>query len=339
MMLLEVKDLRSSFFTQSGEVQAVRGVTFELKEGDALGIVGESGSGKSVSNMNILQLNADNSRVKDGEILFEGSDLLKLTRKELRRIRGKDIAMIFQDPMSSLNPLMTIGKQVGEVIRIHEKGVSAKEVRERVIELLNLVRIPEAEKRYDSYPHEFSGGMRQRVMIAMALALNPKILIADEPTTALDVTVQDQILRLLADLQKKRRMSIIFVTHDLAVVAQLCNRVLVMYAGMVMEEAGIEELFDCPAHPYTIGLFRSMPNPEQNKDERLQSIGGSPPDMLQPPKGCPFAPRCPHVRQICLEEVPPFVEVSKGHRSLCWLQTAEGLLQEDNPFAKEAAHE
>jgi len=171
------------------------------------------------------------------------------------------------------------------------------------------------------------------------LALNPKILIADEPTTALDVTVQDQILRLLADLQKKRRMSIIFVTHDLAVVAQLCNRVLVMYAGMVMEEAGIEELFDCPAHPYTIGLFRSMPNPEQNKDERLQSIGGSPPDMLQPPKGCPFAPRCPHVRQICLEEVPPFVEVSEGHRSLCWLQTAEGLIQEDNPFAKEAAHE
>ena len=338
-MLLEVKDLRSSFFTQSGEVQAVRGVTFELKEGDALGIVGESGSGKSVSNLNILQLNADNSKVKDGEILFEGSDLLKLTRKEIRRIRGKDIAMIFQDPMSSLNPLMTIGKQVGEVIRIHEKGVSAKEVRERVIELLNLVRIPEVEKRYDSYPHEFSGGMRQRVMIAMALALNPKILIADEPTTALDVTVQDQILRLLADLQKKRRMSIIFVTHDLAVVAQLCNRVLVMYAGMVMEEAGIEELFDCPAHPYTIGLFRSMPNPEQNKDERLQSIGGSPPDMLQPPKGCPFAPRCPHVRQICLEEVPPFVEVSEGHRSLCWLQTAEGLIQEDNPFAKEAAHE
>ncbi len=338
MKLLEVKNLETSFYTQVGEVQAVRGVSFTLNEGDALGIVGESGSGKSVTNMSILRLNASNAKTKSGEIVFEEQDLLSLSSKELRQIRGKDIAMIFQDPMSSLNPLISIGKQVGEVIRTHEKNVNSADLKKRVIELLDLVRIPEAGKRYNAYPHEFSGGMRQRVMIAMALAMNPKILIADEPTTALDVTVQDQILRLLVKLQKEKNMSIIFITHDLAVVAQLCNRVLVMYGGMVMEEASIEDLFNHTAHPYTLGLFQSMPAAGQNKAERLEPIDGSPPDMLKPPKGCPFAPRCKYVRQICLDELPPMTEITSGHRSLCWLQTEEGLEQEDNPF-KEVAYE
>lgn len=338
MKLLEIKNLATSFYTQSGEVQAVRGVSFSLNKGDALGIVGESGSGKSVTNMSILRLNASNAKVKQGEILFENKNLLELSNKELRQIRGKDISMIFQDPMSSLNPLIPIGKQVGEVIRTHEKNVGKEELKERVAELLELVRIPEAKKRYNAYPHEFSGGMRQRVMIAMALALNPKVLIADEPTTALDVTVQDQILRLLVKLQREKDMSIIFITHDLAVVAQLCNRVLVMYAGMVMEDASIEDLFNHTAHPYTLGLFQSMPDADQNKSKRLEPIDGSPPDMLRPPKGCPFAPRCKYLRQICLDELPPWTEISPGHHSLCWLQTEEGLMQEDNPF-KEVCYE
>ncbi len=332
MKLLEMKNLKNSFFTQAGEVQAVRGVSLVLNEGDALGIVGESGSGKSVTNMSVLRLNASTSKVKSGEILFKDKDLLKSSNRELRKIRGKDIAMIFQDPMSSLNPLIPIGKQVGEVIKIHDKNASKSKIKKRVIDLLNMVRIPEAQKRYSSYPHEFSGGMRQRVMIAMALAMNPKVLIADEPTTALDVTVQDQILRLLVKLQKKKKMSIIFITHDLAVVAQLCNRVLVMYAGMVMEEANIEDLFDNPSHPYTMGLFESMPSRGQDKKERLEPIEGSPPDMLNPPKGCPFSPRCKYVRQICVDELPPMTEISTDHYSKCWLQTEEGLLQDDNPF-------
>lgn len=333
MSLLQVKNLQTSFATQAGEVQAVRGVSFTLEPGDTLGIVGESGSGKSVTNMSILGLNAPNAYVKRGEILFEGKDLLQLPARELRKIRGKEIAMIFQDPMSSLNPLMTIGKQVAEMITIHEKGLDAKGLRARVIELLDMVRIPEAERRFDSYPHEFSGGMRQRVMIAMALALRPKILIADEPTTALDVTVQDQILRLLAELQRKNQMAILFVTHDLSVVAQLCNRVLVMYGGMVMEEAGIEALFVRPQHPYTMGLFQSVPKAGSKKSDPLHSIPGSPPDMLKPPVGCPFAPRCPYARNICAQYLPPLVPVQEAHFSRCWLQTETGLAQSGNPFA------
>ncbi|NLY09447.1 MAG: ABC transporter ATP-binding protein [Tissierellia bacterium] len=336
MTLLKIDNLKTHFYTQSGIVQAVRGISFELKQGDALGIVGESGSGKSVANMSILRLNAANAKIVEGSIIFKDRDLSKVSQKEIRKIRGEEISMIFQDPMSSLNPLISVGKQVGEMIKIHRKDMTGKEIKDRVLELFHLVRIPEAEKRYSSFPHEFSGGMRQRVMIAMALALDPEILIADEPTTALDVTIQDQIIKLLAKLQREKQMSIIFITHDLAVVAELCNRVIVMYAGMIMEEAPIEALFKNPAHPYTMGLFHSMPRVDQQKSQRLEPILGSPPDMLNPPKGCPFAPRCKYARKICVEELPPLVIIGEGHSSLCWLQTEEGLLQQGNPFRKEA---
>mgnify|MGYP005813848035 CR=1 FL=1 len=249
--ILQVKGLRTSFLTSTGEVQSVRGVSFSLGKGEALGIVGESGSGKSVTSMSILRLLASTGRIKEGEVLFEGKDLTKIPQKQLWDIRGGKIAMIFQDPMSSLNPLARVGKQVEEMIATHEPNLSKQERQARALELFRLVRIPEPEKRYRSYPHEFSGGMRQRVMIAMALACKPDILIADEPTTALDVTIQDQILKLLRQLQAEMGMSIIFITHDLGVVAELCSRVLVMYGGMVMEEAPIDDIFHRPRHPYT----------------------------------------------------------------------------------------
>lgn len=333
MNLLEIKNLKTSFFTSKGEVQAVRGVSFNLKKGEALGIVGESGSGKSVTSMSIMKLLPENGKIKEGEILFNNKDIVKMNMKEVREIRGKDIAMIFQDPMSSLNPLIPIGKQVGEMIAIHNK-LPKDEIKRRAIEMLSKVKIPEPEKRYGFYPHQFSGGMRQRVMIAMALANNPEILIADEPTTALDVTIQDQVLKQMAESIRERDMSMIFITHDLAVVAQICTRVIVMYGGLIMESSPIEELFNNPSHPYTMGLFKSMPSMDQSKDEKLHPIAGSPPDMLNPPKGCPFAPRCKYARIICRDELPPMVEVSKDHYSLCHLQTEEGLRQEGNPFGE-----
>ena len=329
--ILQVKGLRTSFLTSTGEVQSVRGVSFSLGKGEALGIVGESGSGKSVTSMSILRLLASTGRIKEGEVLFEGKDLTKVPQKQLWDIRGGKIAMIFQDPMSSLNPLARVGKQVEEMIATHEPNLSKQERQARALELFRLVRIPEPEKRYRSYPHEFSGGMRQRVMIAMALACKPDILIADEPTTALDVTIQDQILKLLRQLQAEMGMSIIFITHDLGVVAELCSRVLVMYGGMVMEEAPIDDIFHRPRHPYTMGLLASIPNIKQDKSQRLTPIPGSPPDMTNPPAGCPFAPRCPHARRICMEQMPPYTQLDPTHRSMCWLLTPEAPAQ-DNPF-------
>jgi len=321
-VLLDVRNLSTSFFTQDGEVKAVRDISFTLGQGEVLGIVGESGSGKSVTFLSILGLLADTGRVKEGTALFNGKELLGADKRELRRIRGNDIAMIFQDPMSSLNPLKTIGKQVAESLELHTK-LGAAEIRKATIQMLELVRIPEAAKRYNSYPHEFSGGMRQRVMIAMALICNPSLVIADEPTTALDVTIQDQILKLLRDLRRDIKSAIVFISHDLAVIASICERVIVMYGGMVMEEAGIGELFEAPAHPYTIGLLRSIPVIDQDKDSRLEPIPGSPPDMLAPPAGCPFVTRCVHARTICLESIPPLHAVTATHRSRCWLWSGD----------------
>ncbi|OHD82023.1 MAG: peptide ABC transporter ATP-binding protein [Spirochaetes bacterium RIFOXYC1_FULL_54_7] len=320
--LLEVNNLSTSFFTQGGEVKAVRDISFSLQKGEVLGIVGESGSGKSVTFLSILGLLASSGRVTSGEALFNGKDLVRMQNGELRKVRGNDIAMIFQDPLSSLNPLMTIGKQVAEALRIHTDLPSAQ-IRQRAIRMLELVRIPEAARHFNSYPHEFSGGMRQRVMIAMALSCNPALVIADEPTTALDVTIQDQILKLLRDLKQETDSSIIFISHDLSVIASMCQRVLVMYGGMIMEEAGIHELFDSPAHPYTLGLLRSIPVIDQDQDTLLEPIPGSPPDMLVPPPGCPFAARCTHGRTICARKVPPFHALSATHRSRCWLWAEE----------------
>ncbi len=331
--ILKIENLRTSFMTSNGEVQAVRGVSLNVRQGEILGIVGESGSGKSVTSMSILRLLADTAVIKEGSVIeFEGKNLIELSSKEMRKIRGEDISMIFQDPMSSLNPVVPVGKQVSEMIKEHHPEMSKSELKQEVLRLFKEVRIPEPEKRYDSYPHEFSGGMRQRVMIAMALANKPKLLIADEPTTALDVTIQDQILRQLRELEQEYNTSIIFITHDLGVIAELCDRVIVLYGGLVMEEAPIDDLFDYPGHPYTIGLLSSIPDVEQDKSARLQPIPGSPPDMTNPPKGCPFAPRCPYARNICNEELPDFVELGEQHRARCFLQYEDAPKDENNPF-------
>lgn len=332
--ILKIENLKTSFMTSNGEVQAVRGVSLAVGKGEILGLVGESGSGKSVTAMSILRLLADTARIKDGSITFEGQDLIQMPKKELRKIRGERISMIFQDPMSSLNPLIPVGRQVEEMIKEHDPGRKKEEVKEDVLELFRKVRIPEPEKRYKCFPHEFSGGMRQRVMIAMALANKPALLIADEPTTALDVTIQDQILKQLRELEKEYGTSIIFITHDLGVVAELCDRVAVMYGGLIMEEAEIDDIFEKPGHPYTMGLLASVPDMEQDKAIRLQSIPGSPPDMTNPPKGCPFAPRCPYARQLCAAELPEFVQVGEGHRSRCFLQYPDAPADENNPFRK-----
>ena len=335
--ILQIENLRTTFYTSSGTVQAVRGISYTVGKGEIVGIVGESGSGKSVSSMSILRLLPDTARIgEESAVLFEGEDLTKKTVKEMRAIRGEKIAMVFQDPMSSLNPLIPVGKQVEEMIAEHHKEISKEERKRQALALFEEVRIPEAEKRYNEYPHQFSGGMRQRVMIAMALANHPDLLIADEPTTALDVTIQDQILKQMRQLQKEWGTSIIFITHDLGVVAELCERVLVMYGGLIMEEAPIDALFEKPSHPYTLGLLASIPGINKDKADRLISIPGSPPDMTNPPKGCPFAPRCPYARNICAMEQPPYVEVDGGHRSMCWLLQPDAP-DEDNPFRKEAA--
>lgn len=330
--ILKVEDLKTSFMTSSGEVQAVRGVSFEVHKGEILGIVGESGSGKSVTSMSILRLLADTARIKNGKIEFEGTDLTKVSDKQMREIRGQKIAMVFQDPMSSLNPLIPVGKQVAEMIHVHHPEMKRDELQAATLELFREVRIPEAEKRLKSYPHEFSGGMRQRVMIAMALANHPDLLIADEPTTALDVTIQHQILKQMRSLQEEYGTSIIFITHDLGVVAELCDRVVVLYGGLVMEEAEINDLFENPLHPYTMGLLASIPGLTKDKSERLQPIPGSPPDMTKPPKGCPFASRCQFARNICAAECPPFVQVG-SRQARCW------LLQPDAPAEGNPLHE
>ena len=334
--LLKVDHVTISY---NGE-PTVQDVSFELKQGEILGIVGESGSGKSVTSMSVLRLLADTAVIKkDSKIEFEGRNLIDISKKEMRKIRGEKIAMIFQDPMSSINPLIPVGKQVGEMIKEHHKEKSKEEIKKEVLELFGKVRIPEPEKRYSCYPHEFSGGMRQRVMIAMALANKPDLLIADEPTTALDVTIQDQILRRLRELEKEYGTSIIFITHDLGVVAELCDRVAVMYGGLIMEEALIDDLFEKPGHPYTMGLLASIPDIEQDKSVRLKPIPGSPPDMTNPPKGCPFAPRCPYARKLCGEELPEFVEVGENHRSRCFLQYPDAPADSHNPFKESTAKE
>ncbi|MBO8178099.1 MAG: ABC transporter ATP-binding protein [Bacillus sp. (in: Bacteria)] len=316
--ILEVKDLNISFHTFAGEVKAIRGVNFDLYKGETLAIVGESGSGKSVTTKSIMRLLPEhNSEIKGGQILFEGKDLAKASEKEMQKIRGKDISMIFQDPMTSLNPTMTVGKQIMEPLLKHQK-LSKAEAKQRAIELLKLVGIPKPEIRFKQYPHQFSGGMRQRVVIAIALACNPKILIADEPTTALDVTIQAQILDLMKDLQKKIDTSIIFITHDLGVVANVADRVAVMYGGRIVEIGTVDEIFYNPKHPYTWGLISSMPSLD-TKDDELYAIPGSPPDLLDPPKGDAFAPRNEYALKIDLEKQPPMFKVSDTHYAATWL--------------------
>jgi oligopeptide transport system ATP-binding protein len=329
--LLEVKNLHTSFFTHDGEIKAVKGVDFHLDKGETLGIVGESGSGKSVTSLSILNLLPSSGRVVEGKILLEGKNLVTARESVLREVRGGKISMIFQDPMSSLNPLIPVGKQVEEMILTHQR-LSGSEVRAKVLELFDKVQVPDPEKRYKSYPHEFSGGMRQRVMIAMALACGPSLLIADEPTTALDVTIQDQILKLLRSLQDELGMSIIFISHDLGVVAEICSRVMVMYGGMVMENADIATIFNDPEHPYTMGLLESIPGITQDKSIALKPIPGSPPDMSNPPSGCPFHPRCRYARKICSTELPPLIEISETHSSRCWLLDSRAP-RDGNPFA------
>lgn len=316
--ILEIKDLHISFNTYGGEVQAVRGVNLELKKGEALAIVGESGSGKSVTSKEITRLNPrPQARVKSGEILFEGKDLVKYSEGQLQQIRGREISMIYQDPMTTLNPTMTIGKQVMEGLRKHQK-MSKTDARKRAIELLELVQIPHAESRFKQYPHQFSGGMRQRAVIATAIACNPKILIADEPTTALDVTIQAQILDLMKDLQERMETSIILITHDLGVVANLAQRVAVMYGGKIVETGTVDEIFYQPKHPYTWGLLSSMPHLHGGNKELL-AIPGTPPDLSDPPKGCPFAPRCPHAMEVCVEYMPDDTPITETQSVACWL--------------------
>jgi oligopeptide transport system ATP-binding protein len=314
--LLEVKDLRTYFETEDGVVKAVDGIAFELKRGETLGIVGESGSGKSVANLSLMRLIPEPpGKIVSGEILFGGRDVLKLSPREVRGIRGKQIAMIFQDPMTSLNPFMRISKQLMEVTQTH-LGHSKEQARAHAIKMLELVGIPDARERADSYPHEFSGGMRQRVMIAMALSCQPELLIADEPTTALDVTIQAQILELIKRLKAETGASVILITHDLGVVAGMTDHIIVMYAGKVFEQAPTAELFARPGNPYTRGLLRSVPDPLAEQGS-LYQIPGVPPDLARLPPGCPFAPRCERAEEICRAEFPPFVELTREHRSLC----------------------
>ena len=317
--LLEIQDEKLSFFTPVGEVKALDGVSFSLEEGEVLGIVGESGSGKSVTAYSIMGLTAFPGKLVGGTIRFNGHQVDQMTEKEFRRMRGNEVSIIFQDPMTSLNPVYTIGNQIEEVIKLHTDK-TPKEAHARAKELLELVGINEPEKRLKQYPHELSGGMRQRVMIAIALACEPKLLIADEPTTALDVTIQAQILELMQDLRQKLGMSIIMITHDLGVVASMCERIAVMYAGHIVEYGTTDEIFYQPAHEYTKGLIRSIPKLNAQEVEPLVPIEGQPVDLLNPPAGCPFAPRCASCMKICLKTMPPQTKISDTHYSYCWLR-------------------
>ena len=320
--LLEIKDEKLSFFTPAGEVKALNGVSFSMNEGEVLGIVGESGSGKSVTAYSIMGLTAYPGKLIGGTIYFNGHQIEKMSEKEMRKIRGNEVSIIFQDPMTSLDPVYTIGNQITEVIRLHT-GKSKKEAYDRAKELLELVGINEPTKRLKQYPHELSGGMRQRVMIAIALACEPKLLIADEPTTALDVTIQAQILELMQELRQKLGMSIIMITHDLGVDARMCERIDVMYAGHIVEYGTADEIFYEPKHEYTKGLINSIPKLSAQEIERLVPIEGQPVDLLNPPAGCPFAPRCANCMKICLREMPPKTELSDTHYSHCWLLQKE----------------
>ena len=316
--LLEVRDLRTYFFTRSGTGKAVDGVSFTLDQGESLGLLGESGCGKSMTSLSILRLvPRPAGRIVSGQVLFRGRDLLRISEQEMREVRGREIAMILQDPLSTLNPVFTIGNQVAEPLRVH-RVVSRSRLWERVSKLLSLVRIPAPESRLRDYPHQFSGGMRQRVVGATAIAAGPKILIADEPTTSLDVTIQAQYLRLLKELQRESNLSIIYITHDLATLARICDRVAVMYAGRIVEQLTVEALFERPAHPYTEALLQSVPRMDQ-KVHRFPSIEGSPPLIHDLPPGCAFAPRCPRAMDICGSESPPVTKLGADHAVSCWL--------------------
>lgn len=320
--ILEVENLKVSFHTYAGEVQSVRGVDFHLCKGETLAIVGESGCGKTVTSKAIMRLLPEPMPAeikKDSKIIFDGTNVLDMSEDELRKMRGSDISMIFQDPMTSLNPTMTVGKQIAESLIIH-RGMNKSEAMQEAIKMLNLVNIPNAEKRAHQYPHEFSGGMRQRAMIAIALACNPRILIADEPTTALDVTIQAQIMDLIADLQEKLGTAVILITHDLGVVADTADRIQVMYAGKIIERGAVEQIFANPQHPYTWALLQSVPRLETKNKDTLYALNGTPPDLIKPPVGCPFAARCEYCMQVCLDEMPEVTNVGNGHEVSCWLK-------------------
>lgn len=321
--LLEVKNLKTQFFTQDGVVHAVNGITYSVGAGETVAIVGESGSGKSVGVMSLIRLIPQPpGKIVDGQVLFDGQDLLKLSEDELRHVRGNRIAMIFQDPMTSLNPVLTVGRQITEALELH-LNMNREQSRKRAIELLQLVGIPGAESRIDDYPHQFSGGMRQRVMIAMGLSCNPQLLIADEPTTALDVTIQAQIVDLVGRLKDELGMAIIWITHDLGVVAGMAERVIVMYSGFIVEEASVGDIYARPRHPYTLGLLRSIPRLDLGRQKRLVPIEGLPPDLLEPPTHCPFAPRCQFAFDKCWQENPPLESVGNNHRAACWADISE----------------
>ncbi|MBI4497164.1 MAG: ABC transporter ATP-binding protein [Chloroflexi bacterium] len=325
--LLQVRDLRTYFFTQEGVVKAVDGISYDLEEGEVLGLVGESGCGKSVSALSLMRLIPwPPGRIVSGEILFEGRDLLKLNEDDMRHIRGNRIAMIFQEPMTSLNPVLTIGQQIGEALQLH-MGMNNRQARQRSAELLQMVGIPEAARRLDDYPHQFSGGMRQRVMIAMGLSCNPKLLLADEPTTALDVTIQAQILELIKRLTAELGTAVIIITHNLGVVARYADRVNVMYAGRIIETASARELYANPRHPYTLGLLKSVPRLDEALKEKLDPIEGMPPDLVNVPPGCPFRPRCRFAVEKCAVEYPPFFKVAEKHGAACWVDVVTGAVR------------
>ena len=322
--LLQVRGLKTQFFTQDGVVNAVNGISYDLNEGETLGIVGESGCGKSVSVLSVMRLiPTPPGRIVAGEVMYQGRDLLTIDEEEIRQVRGNKIAMVFQDPMTSLNPVLTINQQVSEALELH-MGMDKDQARKRTIELLGMVNIPEAADRVNDYPHQFSGGMRQRAMIAMALSCNPQLLIADEPTTALDVTIQAQIIDIVKRLKQELGMAIIWITHDLGIVAGLAERVVVMYAGFLIEEASVKDLYGDPRHPYTLGLLRSVPRLDQTVKEKLIPIEGLPPDLIDLPPGCPFAPRCEFAIERCLTENPHLETVAPRHRVACWVDITGG---------------
>jgi len=320
--LLEVQNLKTYFFSRAGVVKAVDDVSFSMRAGETLGVVGESGCGKSVTALSVMRLVSSPGKIVNGEITFNGESILEKNQEELTDLRGSKISMIFQDPMTSLNPVYTVGFQIAETVKRHRKDVSNEQAWKRATEMLDLVRIPDAKRRSKNYPHEFSGGMRQRVMIAIALACNPQLLIADEPTTALDVTIQAQILELMKGLTHEFNTSVMLITHDLGVIAGSCQQVNVMYAGHVVESAPVKQIFDTPAHPYTVGLLHSIPRLTDERGSKLMPIAGQPPDLLHPPAGCPYAPRCPRAQAQCLQERPELKPVGRGDQlAACFFPT------------------
>jgi len=322
--VLQVVDLRTSFFTSDGEVKAVNGISFVIHQGEALGIVGESGCGKSVTALSIMRLVPDPpGKIIGGQILFDGRDLLKLTAQEIRRVRGRDVGIVFQDPMTSLNPVLTVRRQISESLELH-LGMTSQQAKQRSIDLLKTVGIPSPSERIDDYPHQFSGGMRQRVMIAIALACSPRLIIADEPTTALDVTIQAQIVDLVKKLRKELGTAVMWITHDLGIVAHLCDRVMVMYAGHIVESAPVRGLYAKPSHPYTLGLLHSIPRIDGKRHAKLVPIDGMPPDLIDPPQGCSFMPRCTFARETCENQPPELRQVGPDHFVACWVDVGAG---------------